>query len=431
MSSKLAIAGGAPVRSHPFPPQNSIGEEERRAAAEVIDTGVLSKFLGTWSDEFYGGPRVRECESAFAQRLGARHAITVNSATTALQVAVAAAGVEPGDEVIVPPYTMSATAAAVLMNNAVPVFADIEDETYGLDPISVERSITPATRAIIAVHLFGHPARMRELKDLADRHGLAIIEDAAQSIGATVDGRQTGTIGNVGVLSLNRHKIIHCGEGGVLLTDDPDAARTCQLVRNHGEVVVEEAGVEDIANTLGSNYRMTEVEAAIATEQVKKLDGLLEVRRALAARLTGRLAELPGIAPATVAPGCSHSYYFYPIRYHADRFEGVSRAAVAAALRAEGVPVAEGYVKPIYLQPMYQRRIARGRRGCPWTCGHWQGEVSYEPGLCPVTERLWTHELLLADVCRIPLTEADVDDVADAFEKVLDDVDALRALEVA
>ena len=226
-------------------------------------------------EDFLGGPVVRSCEAAFAERLGARHAISVNSATTGLQVALAAAGVRAGDEVITSPFTMSASAATVVLQGAVPVFADIEDETYGLDPASVEAKITQNTSAIVVTHIFGHPARMDGLRDLASRHGLALIEDAAQSIGATYQGRETGTLGNAGVLSLNYHKIIHSGEGGVVLTNDDEVARAAQLVRNHGEVVADRAGVAEPGAVIGSNFRLTEIAAAIAIEQLRKLDQFL------------------------------------------------------------------------------------------------------------------------------------------------------------
>jgi perosamine synthetase len=430
MASPLAIVGGAPVRRDPFPPQQTIGDEERNAVLEVLDSGILSQFLGEWSEDFNGGPKVRACEQAFAERLGAKEAISVNSATTGLQVAVAAAGIEPGDEVIVSPFTMSATAAVVVLHNAIPVFADIEPETYGLDPESVRKAITPRTRAVMVTHLFGHPARIDGLLDIAAEHDLALLEDAAQSIGASWQGQETGTIGTAGVFSLNYHKIIHSGEGGMLLTDDPRVAEIARLSRNHGEAVVDELGIDDIANTVGSNYRLSEIHAAIAIEQLKKLDGLLADRRHLAEVLTARLEELPGIEPPAVVEGCTHSYYVYPVSLDLDVLEGVSRSAFARALEAEGIPASEGYVRPLYLQSMYQRRIARGTKGCPWTSGHWNGEVSYDPGICPVAERLHESELMLLDVCRVPLQTRDVEDVADAFEKVAANVDALRGLEV-
>jgi perosamine synthetase len=430
MGSELAIHGGSPIRTMPFPPRMTVGDEERRAVAAVLDTGVLSQFLGEWDDDFLGGPHVRECEAAFAERLDAAHAISVNSATTGLSVALAATGVGPGDEVIVSPFTMSASAATIVLQNAIPVFADIEEQTYGLDPAAIERLITPRTRAVMVTHIFGHPAQMDELLELARRHDLAVIEDAAQSIGATYHGRETGTLGTAGVLSLNFHKIIHSGEGGIVLTDDDGVAQVAQLARNHGEVVVEQAGVAEIANTVGSNFRLTEIQAAIAIEQLRKLDGFLAHRRALANHLTRRLGQLDGVVPAPALEGCEHSYYVYPIRLAPEALKGVDRSVIVDALAAEGVAVSNGYVTPLYLQPMYQQRIARGTRGCPWTCGHWHGDVSYEPGICPVAERLHYDELVLADVTREPLEQADIDDVADAFEKVLSNVGALREVEI-
>lgn len=431
MTALLAIEGGAPVRDRPFPPQQTIGDEERRAVLEVLDSGVLSQFLGEWTEDFHGGPKVRACEQAFAERFAVRHAVSVNSATTGLQVAVAAAGIEPGDEVIVSPYTMSASAAAVVLHNAIPVFADVEDQTYGLDPAAVRAVTTSRTRAVLVTHLFGHPARMEELLQIVDEHRLALIEDAAQSIGATWQGRQTGTLGTAGVLSLNYHKIIHSGEGGMILADDERVAQIASLVRNHGEAVVDELDLDDIANTVGSNYRLSEIHAAIAIEQLKKLDALLSHRRQLADVLTSRLRDLPGIEPPVVADGATHSYYVYPVRLELGELPGVTRTSIARALEAEGIPVSEGYVRPLYLQPMYQQRISRGTRGCPWTCGHWDGEVSYEAGICPAAERLHESELLLLDVCRQPLGTRDVKDVADAFEKVFGNLDTLRELEVA
>jgi len=321
---------------------------------------------------------------------------------------------------------MSASAAVIILQNAIPVFADIEDETFGLDPASVEERVTERTRAVMVTHLFGHPARMDGLLEVARRHDLAIVEDAAQSIGATWDGRQTGTLGAAGVLSLNYHKIVHSGEGGILLTDDPQIAMRARLSRNHGEVVVEKTDLPDIVNTIGSNFRMTEIDAAIAMTQLGKLDGLLVQRRKIASYLIERLEGLAGIEPPVVRDNSTHSFYVFPMKVELEELDGVERQDVARALAAEGVPVSEGYVRPLYLQPMYQQRIARGDRGCPWTCGHWNGHVSYEPGICPVTERLYERELMLADVCRHPLTLDDARDVADAFEKVLTNVAALR-----
>lgn len=426
-ATKPALLGGDPVRTRPLAPQQTLGPEERAAVLEVLDSGVLSQFLGEPGPDFYGGPQVRRTEAAYAAHFRARFAVTTNSATTALHVAVAACGLGPGDEVIVSPFTMSASATSILMQNAIPVFADIDPETFCLDPVSVRTRLTPHTKGIMAVDIFGQPAHWDALRAIAKEHGLRLIEDAAQAAHAAAGGRFAGTLADAGVLSLNYHKIIHSGEGGVLLTDDPEIARRAQLVRNHGEAVVEESGPADIANTFGSNYRMTEIEAGIARAQLAKLPGLFAHRAALAAHLTRKLQGFPGIVPPHVEPGVTSAYYVFAVRVTPDLELG--RSTVARALTAEGIPFGEGYVRPLYLQPLYQRRIAYGGAGCPWTCGHYRGQVSYAPGICPVAERMHAQELMLAAICHAPQTLADMDDVARAFEKIVEHRGALAALE--
>ena len=178
--SKLALLGGAPVLDRPLPPYKSVGEAEEKAVVEVVRSGCLSGFYGSWGARFLGGPKVRALEAAWAERFGVRYAVTVNANTSGLFAAMGAVGVGPGDEVIVPPFTMSATVVAPLVYGAVPVFADIEDETFGLDPEAVRAAITPRTKAILAVNLFGHAARLTELRRVADEHGLFLVEDNAQ-----------------------------------------------------------------------------------------------------------------------------------------------------------------------------------------------------------------------------------------------------------
>jgi perosamine synthetase len=430
MTNRLALLGGKPIRTRPFALQNTIGKEEKRAAMKVLDSGVLSKFLGEYGSDFLGGPYVKKIEAEFAARFGARHAIATNSATTALQVAVAAAGLGPGDEVIVSPFTMSASATSILMQNAIPVFADVQDDIFCLDPKSIQDCITPHTRGIVVTHLFGHPADMKPIIDIARAHDLRVIEDAAQSIGATYNGAFTGTIGDLGVLSLNRHKIIHTGEGGIVLTNDDKMAERARLVRNHGECVVGRMNWENIVNTMGSNYRMTEIEAAIGVEQLRKLGRLLAHRNKLAAYLSSRLKELGGVVkPPVIYSNATHAFYLYTLKLPESL--GVSRHTFARALQAEGVPFNEGYVQPLYLLPLYQQRVVYGERGCPWTCSHYDGNVSYQKGICPTSERLYERDLLCADICHHPLTPNDMDDVADAFQKISEQMADLMAWEKA
>jgi dTDP-4-amino-4,6-dideoxygalactose transaminase len=426
----LALLGGTPVRTAPYPSPNTIGEAERREVLEVLDSGLLSGFVATPTPEFYGGPKVRALERAFGERFGVRHAVMFNSATSALHACVAAAGVGPGDEVITSPYSMSASATCIVMQNGVPVFADIEDSTFCVSVDAVARAITPHTRAIVAVNIFGQPAALGELAALARRHGLVLIEDSAQAPGALHDGRPAGTIGALGVFSLNRHKTIQTGEGGVAVTNDDALARKLQLVRNHGEVVAADLGQEDLVNAIGWNYRPSELHAAVGVAQFRRLDELNAHRVKLADHLTARLGDFDFLAPPVVRAGCTHVYYLYSVRYFAERF-GVGRETFLRALNAEGIPAKGGYVKPIYLEPMYQKRIAYGAKGCPFACPLYKGRVDYGEGSCPTVERLYRTELFTTNICRYPATIEDMDDFVAAVEKVWRERDALRAMEAA
>jgi dTDP-4-amino-4,6-dideoxygalactose transaminase len=417
--SKLAIHGGRPVRSTPFPTYRTIGEEEKQAVAQVLDGGVLSSFVGNWTEDFYGGPRVRKLEREWADSFGVKHAVTVNSATSGLNAAVGASGVGPGDEVIVSPYTMSASAACVLVYNAIPVFADIDPESFCISAQTIRQRLTPRTKAIVIVDIFGHPFERDEVMALAREHNLIVIEDAAQAPGALYKGKPAGTLGHIGVFSLNYHKTIHTGEGGVIVTDDNNLAERLQLIRNHAEVVVREKGIPSLVNMLGFNYRMTEIEAAIGSEQLKKLDRLLNARIEAADYLTEQVRRLPGFTPPVVRQGIRHGYYVYAIRYDA-RKTGIPRDRFVKALNAEGIPMTEGYVEPIYLQPLYQRRMVYGMGGCPFTCSSYTGSVRYEKGICPVTERMYEQELMLTNICHADITRRDLDDALTGMRKVLD-----------
>jgi perosamine synthetase len=413
--SKLALLGGQPVRTGPFPAYRTIGEEEKNAVIAVLERGVLSQFLGTWSPDFFGGPEVQALEREWAAHFGVKHAVAMNSATSGLYAAVGAAGISPGDEVVVSPYTMSASATAALVYGGVPVFADIEPETFCIDPGSVRAQTTSHTRAIIAVDIFGHPADFDALMAIARSNNLVVIEDAAQAPGAQAGRRFAGTMGHMGVYSLNYHKTIHCGEGGIVVTDDDGLADRLRLIRNHAEAVVKAKGQADIVNLVGFNYRMTEVEAAIARQQLKKLESLLDRRIAAADYLSRRLRGIPGLTPPHVGAAAKHGFYVYAMKYDAAAV-GLSRARFVEAVRAENVPLSAGYVEPLYLQPLYQQRIAFGRGGFPF---HLRPERSYPVGLCPVAERMHFDELLITDICHADITQTDLDDFVAAIEKVL------------
>jgi len=422
--TKLAINGGKPVRNTPFPNYVTIGESEKQAVMEVLDSTVLSKFLGTWSPDFYGGPRVKKLEREWEQYFHIRYAISMNSATSCLYAAVGAAGVGPGDEVIVSPYTMSASATAPLIYGAIPVFADIDPDIFCITPESIEKQISAYTKAIIVVDILGHTADMDEIMQIARDNNLIVIEDAAQAPGGMYKGKYSGTLADIGVFSLNYHKTIHSGEGGIAVTNDDDLAERLQLIRNHAEVVVKKKEVKNIINLIGFNYRMTEIEAAIASEQLKKLGELLTARIRAADYLTKRLRKFNGICPPVVRDDVKHGYYMYAIRFDKDKI-GISRDKFVQALNAEGIPMWVGYQEPLYLAPMYQQKIAFGRNGFPFTYEGYKGNVSYSPGICPVTENMYYNELMYTNICHANITQRDLDDVITGFEKVLENVTSI------
>lgn len=424
--NQLALLGGTPLRTEPLPTYNTIGQAEKDEVMKVLESGELSGFIAYAGDEFYGGHQVQALEQQFKDYFGVKHAIAVNSATSGLHAALAATGIGPGDEVIVPPYTMSASATAVLFTGAVPIFADIENETYCLDPIEVEKNITPQTEGIVAVNLFGHPADLDALRSIADKYDLFLLEDNAQSPAAQYKGRYAGTIGDFGVFSFNRHKTMQSGEGGVVICDDDDLAQKVRLVRNHGEVVVGSMGVTDIQNTVGLNYRMTEMEAAVARHQFAKIDDLNAERIALAERISENLSEIEGISPPASKDDCKHVYYFYVMHYYED-IVGIPRNLFVEAVCAEGFPLRGGYVTPIYMEPVYQQKICFGADGFPFTANPRNDEIKYEKGLCPVVENLYEKTLLLTPFIYSPLTNEDMDMFTEAMKKVIVNKDALLA----
>lgn len=423
---KLALHGGPKTIDRPFSVYNSIGEAELEAAVRVIKTGKLSGYLGSWNERFYGGPAVRGFEDDFAALFGVKHAVAFNSLSSGLMASVGALGIEPGDEVIVSPWTMSATATAILVWNAIPVFADIEPETFNLDPASVEACITPRTKAVIVTDIFGHAARLDELRAICRRHGLKLVEDAAQAPYARHSLGFAGCVADIGGFSLNCHKLIQTGEGGVMVTGDDDLAERMRLIRNHGEAVVGAKGETDIRNILGFNLRLCEVEAAMAAQQLKRLPGLAAMRSATGARLSRGLEGLKGLTVPTVRPDCTHVFYIYALRLDPGAL-GVDRALLLAALRAEGVPYLSPGYQLLHLLPLYQRRIAHGSKGFPWSAPFYTGSVSYAEGICPVAEALHQRELLALELGPHDYTDAEADLVIAAFRKVWDNLDELRA----
>ncbi|HCI04296.1 TPA: DegT/DnrJ/EryC1/StrS family aminotransferase [Candidatus Peribacteria bacterium] len=416
------IGTDTPVRTKPWKESNAIGEEERLAVERVMQSGNLSMFQGSFKPNpplsFLGGPEVQTLEALAKDYIGSSHAISVNSATSGLYAAVGALGLGFGDEVIVSPYTMSACATAPLVYGAIPVFADVERETGCLDPESIRRNLTPRTKAILVVHQFGIPADMEAIMSIAHEHDLKVIEDCAQAWGASFKNKHVGTFGDIGIFSFNVHKTIQCGEGGLCVTNDPDIALRLQMIRNHGEAIVGDTQHHDLTNIIGFNYRMTEISAAIATEQLKKLDRLNAIRLELVKTVSEGITHHECLSVPSPEADRSATYYVYPLRYHAEKFNNMPRAEFVKKLKEQGIIFYEGYVKPIYMLPMFQSRTAY-KNGYPWTAPeNSESDPNYAKGACPVAEDLFENEFLMNLHLCPPQTKEDAMDVVKGIEVV-------------
>jgi dTDP-4-amino-4,6-dideoxygalactose transaminase len=337
----LAITGGSPVRKKPFPAWPQYDRAEERLLREVL----CSRRWGTL------GPKVAEFEDAFARYIGVNRCQTVSNGTVSLEVILRALDIGPGDEVIIPPYTFMATATAVLMVGAFPVFADVSPQTITLDPAAAEAAITSRTRAIIPVHMAGVPADMDALAALGDARGIPIVEDAAQAHGSEWKGRRLGSLGTAGSFSFQLSKNMTAGEGGGITTNDRELAERMWSIHHVGR---RKDGLWYGHYELAGNYRLTDWQAGILIAQLGRLDRQIETRERNAARLSEELARIDGIQPFTRDPRATRiTHHLYMFRYKAEAFGGAAKDQFVEALAAEGVPCSSGYVE-IQKQPLFE-----------------------------------------------------------------------------
>lgn len=399
----LALEGGRPEIFTPAPPLTG------RWGAEELE--CLEAMLEQESLFYWNGAQTKLLTERFRQHYPLTHVMPCSSGTAALHIAVAATGIKPGEEVIVPPITDMGTVIGILYQQAVPVFADLEPSTYNLDPADVRKRITPKTRAIIAVHLAGNPARLRELRNLADEHNLILIEDCAQAWGAKLDGRPVGTFGHIACYSLNDFKHIGCGDGGLVASSDE---RFGPVLQKYGDKAYDRVNGTKTPEFLAPNYRISEPQSAVGAAQMDRMVAITERRHALGTRLGQHIANIPGIIPHEVAPEDFCTYWFYLLRLEEGAFS-CDRAQFAKALQAEGVLAGAGYIPmPLYQYDVFQNHNFFG--------GQWPirdaglTAMDYRKVSCPNAEAILKSCVYLR--IHQGLDDAYVDGVARALRKV-------------
>jgi perosamine synthetase len=390
--SDLAIAGGSPVRSALLPyARQSVDEADIEAMQEILRSDWLTT-----------GPMVAEFEKAFAQLTGAREAVTVSNGTAALHAAYFAAGIGPGDEVIVPAMTFAATANAAIFLGARPVFADCDPETLLIDPLEAQHHVTKKTKAIVAVDYGGQPCAYKALRELAGEHSLTLIADACHALGGTCNGTSVGALADLSTFSFHAVKPIATGEGGMITTNDPDLAKHMRQFRNHGITTDHRERQERGAwfyemTELGYNYRLTDIQCALGMSQIRRIPAWTARRQAIAKKYNAAFAGMKTLKPLRVRSEVSHAYHLYVIQLNLEDLSA-DRNQIFQALRAEGIGVNVHYI-PVHLHPYYQKT--------------WKTR----PGLCPNAER--SYERILSLPMFAAMTDADADDVIAAVQKVL------------
>jgi dTDP-4-amino-4,6-dideoxygalactose transaminase len=393
----LAMLGGAPVRTEPFPSWPRVGELEEKAMLEVIRSG---KWFRGW------GKQVERFEQQYAKLTGAKHCLATANGTSALFTALNALGVEPGDEVILPPYTFVATLNVIFLQHAVPVFVDSDLETFQIDAKKIEGAITPRTKAIMPVHLGGNAADLDTILPMAAKRGIPVIEDACQAHLGEWRGRKLGSLGAAGAFSFQNSKNLNSGEGGAVLSNDEGTIERCYAFHNNGRPRRAVADGFSYAAS-GANLRMTEFQAVILMAQMARLEEQARTRDQNTAYLTSMLGEIPGIHPAKHYPGCTrNAYHLYMFRYQPERFAGRPRKVFLKALNAEGIPASSGY-SPLneesFIQAAFKSRVYRDVNFAKWQ----------ERNRCPVNNRLCGEAVWLSQQTLLA-TRLDMEQIAEA-----------------
>lgn len=420
----LAINGGERTITRSLGRRWPIWDErEEQALREVLHSGIW--WRGGYAEAAQS--QVGRFEDAFAAYQQARHGIAVTNGTTALECALKAAGVEAGDEVLVPALTFVASATAIALVNGVPKFVDVDPETYNISPQAMEAAITEKTRGAVVVHNGGYPCDMDRIMAIAEKHGLMIIEDCAHAHGSEWKGRRVGAIGHLGTFSFQMGKTLTCGEGGIVLTNDDELAEKAYSFHHIGRI----SGRPFYEfHRVASNLRMTEWQGAILRVQLSRLDEQTELRERNSQYLAAGLKEIPGLDPIARDPRVTRwGFYYWNFHFRQEEFDGVSRDRFLEAAQAEGVPVGVGaHGGPIYRNPLFQS-MNFGRTGCPISCPFYGRPVDYTQVVCPVAERVSATQALSIGHSAFLGDLGDMDLILEAFRKIRANVDELRSSE--
>ncbi len=407
--SQLALLGGTPVRGTPFTTWPVFGQADEARLLRTLHSGHWGRLDGSEVSEF---------ERRFAAAHACEHGIAVVNGTVALRIALLAAGIRSQQEVIVPPYTFVATASAVIEANAVPVFVDVDRDTFNIDPRAIDAAITPRTKVVIPVHFAGQPADMDAISAVAHDHNLIVIEDAAHAHGASYRTVPAGSLGHMAAFSFQSSKNLTAGEGGMITTNDDALAAACRAIQNCGRLP---GGVWYEHHVISGNYRMGEFQGAILNCQLDRLEEQTETRDRNGQYLASRLAAIPGVYPQRRLPDCTrHSYHLFMLRLDAEAF-GAPRGMVLRALQAEGIPCSAGYGFSLPQQPLFQNKAFGPYLADAAT------RLDYSRTTCPNSDRLCREEAIWLEQRLFLGSHDDMDDIAGAFQKVYDNREALAA----
>jgi dTDP-4-amino-4,6-dideoxygalactose transaminase len=421
---KLALLGGIPVRTRPWPVWPVAGPEERRQLEDVLEAANGTE--RPWGG-LLPGPKAAQLEDRFAAYHGCRYGVAVSSGVAALEIALYAIGLDLGDEVICTPLSWVASANCVLRAGGVPVFVDVEDRTYAIDPDLIEAAITPRTRAVLPVHLGGYPAQIERIVQLASRHSLAVIEDCAQAHGSLRGGKPVGSFGQASCFSFQNSKLMSCGEGGMVLTSDEDIWQRCHSYKDCGRLrgasgyIPSRAAFEQGGWGFGWNYRLTEFQAALLLAQFERMEAHKEIRMANARWLAAALREIGGIEPLEIQDG--QNVYRFFLKYSMDDFNGLSLDRFIAAVQAEGVPLQHFPLPPLPEEGLYQGYL-KVRAGSP---GLLANPKEPRPEDFQVARRAYLERLVFLHHNLLLSPMSEMEDIVGAIAKVKRNAEHLRS----